>query len=582
MAEVGSVGVAAGGVDSDSAAAGPGCSAASACCIRCSSAGESASGSSRSAAFDRCAIHQAAKHVTATGINNQSNAFTLDSLRPTCQLAAYSRHRIPGSVVTEPRSTERILVNNLPFGFGAEDGTPEDPDANGKIPGMPDGFDMAGLGAALQQLGSLIQSGGAGAEGPVNWTLTHDVARKKIAEDADPTVSDAQLRAVADAVALADVWLDPAMQFPATGGEARTWSRSEWLEGTLPAWKTIVTPVAEHLQSSMQSVMPDQNEMPGLPEGLPPELAAMAGPLMDMARQMGSSMFGMQLGQGLAALASDVLSSSEIGIPLTSDSRPTLLPHNIHQFGDGLEVPQSDLLVYLALREVAHQRLFHHVPWLRGRIEGAIEAYARGIHVDQRRIEDAMQGVNMENPEALQDALSAGVFEPVDTEEQKAAKARLESLLAMIEGWVDDVVTTAASDKLPSFDQLREALRRRRASGGPAEKTFATLIGLEMRPRRLREAADVWRQLRESPGGIEARDALWEHPDLLPSAEDLENTTGFVGTTDQFSALDIDKELSDLEAKGGFESLINDADAPKENPDPDENPEAGPGGDSAS
>lgn len=477
-------------------------------------------------------------------------------------------------------------MNNLPFGFGTGDSNPDDPDSNGKIPGMPDGLDMASLGAALQQLGSLLQSGGADAAGPVNWTLTQDVARKKIAEDSDPIVGDAQNRAVADAVALANVWLDPAMQFPGTSGEARTWSRSEWLEGTLPAWKTIVTPVAEHLQSSMQSVMPGPDEMSNLPEGLPPELAAMAGPLMDMARQMGSSMFGMQLGQGLAALAGDVLSSSEIGIPLTTDARPTLLPHNIQQFGDGLEVPQSDLLVFLALREVAHQRLFQHVPWLRGRVEGAIDAYARGINVDQRRIEDAMQGVNMENPEALQEALSAGVFEPVDTPDQLAAKARLESLLALIEGWVDDVVTTSASDKLPSFNQLREALRRRRASGGPAEKTFATLIGLEMRPRRLREAADVWRQLRESPGGIEARDALWAHPDLLPAAEDLEDATGFVGTTDQFSAdqfdsLDIDKELAELESKGGIESLLTEP-GPAAETDTDDSDKEKPGDDSPS
>lgn len=475
-------------------------------------------------------------------------------------------------------------MNNIPFGFGNGDGTPEDPEDNsqnggqsdnsgdpfgGNIPGMPEGFDISGLdmtnlGAALQQLGSLLQSGGQGAEGSVNWQLAQDTARKKLAESSDPTVSESQERAVSDAVALANVWLDPSMQFPGTSGEARTWSRAEWVEETMPAWKTIVTPVADHLQSSMQSIMPDQGELSGLPEGLPPELMAMAGPLMDMARQMGSSMFGMQLGQGLAALASDVLSSSEIGIPLTTDSRPTLLPLNIQSFGEGLEISQSDLMVYLALQEVAHQRLFQHVPWLRGRIEGAIEAYARGIHVDERRIEDAMQGVNMENPEALQEALSSGVFAPVDTEEQKAAKARLESLLAMIEGWVDDVVATAAADKLPTFNQLQEALRRRRASGGPAEKTFATLIGLEMRPRRLREAADVWRQLRESPGGIEARDALWAHPDLLPSAEDLEDTTGFIGTTEQFSAMDIDKELLDLEAKGGFEALINDANAPKE------------------
>ena len=59
----------------------------------------------------------------------------------------------------------------------------------------------------------------------------------------------------------------------------------------------------------------------------------------------------------------------------------------------------------------------------------------------------------------------------------------------------------------------------------PAEQTFATLIGLELRPRRLRAAADLWRNL-ESSRGVEGRDALWAHPDLLPSSSDLDDPRG--------------------------------------------------------
>ena len=70
-------------------------------------------------------------------------------------------------------------------------------------------------------------------------------------------------------------------------------------------------------------------------------------------------------------------------------------------------------------------------------------------------------------------------------------------------------------------------MRRRRAAGGPAERTFASLVGLEMRPRALREAAALWRQLREQRG-IEGRDALWAHPDLLPGAEDLADPAAFL------------------------------------------------------
>ncbi|MEI2728645.1 MAG: zinc-dependent metalloprotease, partial [Candidatus Nanopelagicales bacterium] len=104
----------------------------------------------------------------------------------------------------------------------------------------------------------------------------------------------------------------------------------------------------------------------------------------------------------------------------------------------------------------------------------------------------------------------------------------------------DDVVDAAASERLPSYDRLRETLRRRRATGGPAEKTFANLVGLELRPRRLREAADLWQRLRQA-GGIDARDALWAHPDLLPTADDLDDLDGFLSRSSDVDTSELDK-----------------------------------------
>jgi hypothetical protein len=89
------------------------------------------------------------------------------------------------------------------------------------------------------------------------------------------------------------------------------------------------------------------------------------------------------------------------------------------------------------------------------------------------------------------------------------------------------VVHAAAEPHLPSASALRETLRRRRASGGPAEQTFATLIGLELRPRRLRDASRLWASLTDARG-LDGRDGLWAHPDMLPTAEDLDDPDGFV------------------------------------------------------
>ncbi len=146
------------------------------------------------------------------------------------------------------------------------------------------------------------------------------------------------------------------------------------------------------------------------------------------------------------------------------------------------------------------------MPWLRQRLLDTVDAYARGITVDTSALERAIGEIDPTNPESLQQALSGGLFQPEQTPEQQAALRRLETLLALVEGWVDAVVAAAAADKMPGAAALREASRRRRASGGPAEQTFATLVGLELRPRRLREAAALWWAVTEKHG-ISGRDA---------------------------------------------------------------------------
>jgi putative hydrolase len=256
-------------------------------------------------------------------------------------------------------------------------------------------------------------------------------------------------------------------------------------------------------------------------------MKSLAGPLLGVLKQMGGAMFGAQLGQALGSLAGEVVGSADIGLPLGPAGKAVLLPAGVAAFGEGLGLAEDQVRLYLALRECAHQRLFVHVPWLRGHLLGAVEAYARGIRVDTSRLEQAVGQIDPTNPEALQEALSSGLFEPEETPEQKTALTRLETALALVEGWVDEVVSSAAEAHLPAAGALRETIRRRRATGGPAEQTFATLVGLELRPRRQRDAAALWRLLAERRG-TEGRDAVWAHPDLLPTADDLDDPAGFV------------------------------------------------------
>jgi putative hydrolase len=250
------------------------------------------------------------------------------------------------------------------------------------------------------------------------------------------------------------------------------------------------------------------------------------GGFAGIMNQVGGLMFGAQVGQGLSGLAREVVSAADVGVPLAPAGVAALVPANVAAFGEGLGRPADEVRLYLALREAAHARLFDHVPWLRQRLLDTVAAYARGITVDTSAIDRAMSEVDPTNPESVQAALAGGLFEPQTTEEQKAALRRLETLLALVEGWVDSVVAAATADRMPGADALREASRRRRATGGPAEQTFATLVGLELRPRRLREAAALWWSVTEKHGTT-GRDRLWSHPDLLPTADDLDDPFGF-------------------------------------------------------
>ena len=421
-------------------------------------------------------------------------------------------------------------MSDIPFGFNRP-GEPGDENEPGKQDPFGAG-NMQDFAAMLHQFADMLsnQSGGGG---PLNWDLAKDVARHAIAEKGDPSILDAQRRAVVEALRLADLWLDEVTTLPAGIRNPQAWSRSEWIEHTLPVWTKVCDPMAARMAESMGSAMPE-------------EMQAMAGPLLGMVQQMGGAMVGGQAGQALGALALEVVGSSDIGLPLAPAGVGALLPSGVKAFGEGLEIDEDEVRLYLALREAAHQRLFEHVPWLRSQLLRAVEDYASGITVDLSKIEDAVSGIDLNNPEALQQALGGELsLTPEETPQQKAALARLETMLALVEGWVDTVVNAAAKDRLPSSVKLAEAVRRRRAVGGPAERTFATLVGLELRPRRLREAAALWTTLDEARGH-DGRDAVWAHPDLMPTAEDLDDPAAFVeGKSGDFDITDFTEPKDD-------------------------------------
>ncbi|HWH25915.1 MAG TPA: zinc-dependent metalloprotease [Pseudolysinimonas sp.] len=407
-----------------------------------------------------------------------------------------------------------------------------DPAKLASAAGLPDDPDMV-----QQLIGQLQHALQNSADGP-NWSLALDQALALAKKSAVPSTADEQA-ALDQALHVGALWLDEATDIAGLTADPVLLTRAGWVEATMPVWTQLAEPVAVSIADSLTEIL---NEQTG------DALGGALGNASQLMRNLGGTLFAMQLGQVVGQLSSEVVSGGDIGIPLLDGStrQAVLVPQNVDAFGAGLDIPIDEVRLYLAVRELAHARLFRHAKWLRLQLLTQITDYARGIRVDTQRLEEVVAEFDPQNPDELRAAVTSGALIPEKTEEQKAALARLETFLALIEGWVD-VVTASATSRLPKAGAIAETVRRRRAAGGPAESAFATLVGLELRPRRLREAAAMWQAVSDA-AGAEARDALWAHPDIIPTDADIDDPHALIAriTGGPSAPDDVDQALEDL------------------------------------
>ena len=436
----------------------------------------------------------------------------------------------------------------------------------GANPEMADALKQMGLEnidpAMMQMVGAQIQAmmSGSADDGSFNVELATDVARKQVSSVGDASVTAGTQRDVEQVVQVANLWLDQVTDFPVSG-PASAASRAEWVETTMPAWRGLVEPVAQGVSGAIRSAMQEQFRALGSQDlselGLPPGLDAsmVMGQMEPIVGRMSAAMFGMQVGQAVGALAGDLVTGTEVGLPLIPDGTVMILPANVSAFAEGLHVDAGEVHLYLAVREAARMRLFQSVGWVGPALIAAVQKYAGDIRIDTEAIERAVRETDTTDPAQLQGVLQNSLFAPEPSEAQQVALAHLELLLALVEGWVDEVSERAVEPHLPNLAALSEAVRRRRASGGPAERVFASLVGLELRPRLMREAAALFTAVEQAEGAA-GRDETWKHPDFAPTAAELPDPARYLarragGTEPSRDA--VDDALEALLAQGTAE-----------------------------
>ena len=373
--------------------------------------------------------------------------------------------------------------------------------------------------------------GAKGQQEALPIATVRDTAKKFAQAQGSQPLGTKDVTVVNNALEIAELWLNEATVFPATalGAGQTSLSRLDWVDETLPGWQATMEPLATGLATAISSLL-DQ-AVAGQGDGQDDAVAALAGSMGAIAgllRSFIGSMIATQLGQAIGAISSSATGAHDVALPLLDPARPILIPENIEKWSADLEIPKTEVYLFHALREAAIARLFAHNPWIVSYMRSAIVDYGRGIRIDmeaiQRQAEEAMQNFDPSqiNPESGENsfniALNNGIFTPEETPEQRAALSKLETALALVDGWADEVTTLAAGERLPALAQLREMNRRQRATSAPSQQLFKTLLGLEVTPKLAREASAFWQKVRESKD-VAARDQIWSG--ILPSAEEL-------------------------------------------------------------
>ena len=376
--------------------------------------------------------------------------------------------------------------------------------------------------------------------------IVRDTAKKFTTAQGSAPIGANDVAEVEQAFSIAELWLDDATFFPRspnTGNVAL--ARTDWVDTTLAGWQTSVEPLAVGLSCAIGELLNQASS--GDSDNPSDEHAQMQIPVGMISALLNSfigSLIATQLGQAIGGLAGKVTGAHDVGLPLVDSAYPTLVPQNIKEWATDLDIPMDEVRIFHAVREAAVARLFAHNPWLVSYIRTAITDYGKGINIDMDAIQEQAQrafesgnGFDPSNPESFTIALNEGIFTPQESPAQREALTKLETVLALIDGWTEEVVSQSAGERLPNIAALQETLRRRRATSAPAQQLFSSMLGLQVSPRLAREAALFWKHIREIKD-IESRDRVWSG--ILPTANDLLTPESFM------KSLEIPDDLSGL------------------------------------
>ena len=351
-------------------------------------------------------------------------------------------------------------------------------------------------------------------QGPVNW----DVARQTaswLATDGqpEPNVDPLERIRLEELVRVADLHVSAAtgLSTSIAGGilSILPVSRGDWALHSLEAYR----PFLERLATSLSTAGDDDEDDP----------ADVAAKLMgDLGKMLGPVLLGMQSGFMLGHLSRRALGQYDLPLPRRPADQLLIVPANLDAFAEEWSLAGDDLRLWVCLQEVTLHAVLGR-PHVRARLADLINEYVSRFEVDPEALEMSLGNIDPTDPAGLQKVLGnpETLLGAMRSPGQQETLTRIETLTAVISGYVDHIMDSVGRGLIGSYGQITEALRRRRVEAGDGDRFAARLLGLELGRGQYERGANFIRGVVERAGD-EGLARLWMTERELPTTAEVD------------------------------------------------------------
>jgi putative hydrolase len=403
-----------------------------------------------------------------------------------------------------PSSARGVELNSRFYDACVSDDGPIDPD--NPFGGMP-------------FFGDLSKMFGAGAQssGPMNWDAAKQFAVNLAnggtpEPNIDPTdrVRLAELSRIAELQVATSTGLD--LTVDGASPIIVPVTRAEWAHRTLNDYRELL----ERLATGLQAPPDDESESD-------PAAQLFSG----LMKMMAPMMMAMSAGSMVGHLAERALGGHDLPIPRPRSAELIVVGPNIRKFSDEWSVPFDDIGLWVSVHELLHHALFG-IPHVRDTLNALLGRYVDGFQTGQGTgLEEKLGGFDASGGmEEMQKQLSEVLGDPevllgaMRSPEHDAVIPQLESLIAVIVGWVDHHLDRTATKLVGASSQVTEALRRRRVTAAPQDRFVERMLGLDLRADLIAQGQAFVAGVIER-GGDEALARVWELEENIPTPNEV-------------------------------------------------------------